>query len=127
MHIRCEVARQKLTFAVYSRCYVLGLCSDSHWLCLVSFVGQYSIYFINGANELVTLSDLMSAAPLVQKSKVMACNMELGQPVVMAAMKMAKEHGCKFQFAINLPQHVTLRVLEINISFELAVGDRTVL
>ncbi|KAK6180944.1 hypothetical protein SNE40_008905 [Patella caerulea] len=64
----------------------------------VSEDGQNCIVIVTGACDLISEADLQAAESVIQKSKVMICQLEINVNISLFAMKMAKKHGVKTIF-----------------------------
>ena len=59
-------------------CYLLSL----HWHVLSrNATGQNSIIVVNGANDLLTVDEVMAARPLLASAKVLLCQLEIKREV----------------------------------------------
>ena len=57
------------------------------------FLGENAIVIVKGANELISREDLIDAQSVIQKSKVMICQLEINPDITLEALKMAKLYG----------------------------------
>jgi len=55
--------------------------------------GENAIVIVKGANELISREDLIDAQSVIQKSKVMICQLEINPDITLEALKMAKLYG----------------------------------
>jgi len=57
--------------------------------------GSNQIAVVMGANNLITVEDVESARSTVAAAKLLVCQLEIPLEINMAAMRMAREEGCK--------------------------------
>lgn len=62
------------------------------------FSGENSIVVVKGANDYLTIESVESAKGLIQKSKILLCNLEIDPKVTLHALKMAKALNSKHNF-----------------------------
>ncbi|XP_014665959.1 PREDICTED: ribokinase-like [Priapulus caudatus] len=55
--------------------------------------GQNSIVIVNGANSLLSKSDVSAAEPMIARAKILVCQLEVEPEVSIAAMKLARQHN----------------------------------
>lgn len=59
------------------------------------FSGENSIVVVKGANDYLTIENVDAAKDLIQKSKILLCNLEIDPKVTLHALKMAKSSNGK--------------------------------
>ncbi|XP_061174784.1 ribokinase-like [Saccostrea echinata] len=60
--------------------------------------GENSIVVVKGANDYVTMENLMAAKDLIQNSKILLCNLEIDPKVTLEALKMAQSFKIRSLF-----------------------------
>lgn len=63
------------------------------------FSGENSIVVVKGANDYLTVENVDAAKDLIQKSKILLCNLEIDPKVTLHALKMAKSSNGKHTMA----------------------------
>ena len=63
--------------------------------------GQNCVVTVNGANDHLTINDVLSSREMLSKAKIMLCELTIPQQTVLAGLKLANElGGNKFYFLL---------------------------
>ena len=55
--------------------------------------GQNCVVTVNGANDHLTINDVLSSREMLSKAKIMLCELTIPQQTVLAGLKLANELG----------------------------------